>query len=442
MRTRDKSRVVTQTRELVFYKKDGTIDRTSVDSASRLAWNVMEDVSDPNFKVRSNRGEVIINPMKRLVTNPVFNAVPFAVYSPEYVGGVAWKSSFFGGPLTVLQWQWPGGVYPGQVNLIQVAEEMESPCLTEAYAKVGKSDVEALVTLGELPETLAFLWSPVKKAIELTRRANRWQAYYNRRMASYDRALQRYDRLPANIKRTRTKPKVPKIDPFRWNRFEATDIPSLWLAYRYGLRPLLADIAAYSKLVQKGFEKAGATRATARATSREERTYNYNTATSGDNPKHHFENKLQVVFEIRAGVVYTPKFDVIQQLGLSMDRIPAAGYELIPLSFVADWAWNAASVYDALTAECRAMSILGAWTTTRITYDYTCTRFMDGASDTKSTYVGGTGVCLSEHGEYKVRKPRTLSDVALRLRVKLNAQRIADGLALLSQMLGGRTRAH
>lgn len=193
-------------------------------------------------------------------------------------------------------------------------------------------------------------------------------------------------------------------------------------------------------MLNKKLNALGKTRKTARAGSQASRTFNYNTAPSGDNPKTHWENNLQAEFVVRAGVLYEPKFEFLQQLGLTLDRLPAAAYELIPLSFVADWFWNAASVYDALTVELRSMSILGAWTSTTIRYRYTCSRFMDGGSDSTLTFVGGSGTCFSESGEYKSRTKRKLSDVELRLRVKLNTARIVDGLALISQMLGGRTR--
>ena len=52
----------------------------------------------------------------------------------------------------------------------------------------------------------------------------------------------------------------------------------------------------------------------------------------------------------RAGVLYEYTATLSNQLGLQLHQIPAALWEGIPLSFVADWFWTGSTAYQALTA--------------------------------------------------------------------------------------------
>jgi hypothetical protein len=114
-------------------------------------------------------------------------------------------------------------------------------------------------------------------------------------------------------------------------------------------------------------------------------------------------------------------------------------YERIPLSFVADWFWNGADVYNALTAECRAKRILGGWTVATVTYIASFERNV-AAAGPNTIILSNSPARTTESGTIKIRTPRTLADVSLQLRLELNTKRIADGLALVFQFIAGRRK--
>ena len=110
-----------------------------------------------------------------------------------------------------------------------------------------------------------------------------------------------------------------------------------------------------------------------------------------------------------------------------------AMYEIIPLSFVTDWFHNGASVYDALTAELRALKIYGAWVTTEIDFEFD--GYLEARPADSQTTCSGGGKATTVSGKWKRRRLASLADVQLRLRVELNGKRIADALALIHTML-------
>ena len=108
-------------------------------------------------------------------------------------------------------------------------------------------------------------------------------------------------------------------------------------------------------------------------------------------------------------------------------------YEAIPLSFVTDWFHNGADAYDALTAEFRALKILGAWVVTTI--DYECEFAQDVVPLTPGASVSNGAMTGTTRGQWKIRKLASLSDIRVQTRVDLNSKRVADGLALIHSFL-------
>jgi hypothetical protein len=316
-------------------------------------------------------------------------------------------------------------------------QRLEALAITDSYAGVGQPDVSALVSVGELPETLAFLWGPVSEMLKLTKRGRRWLHGARERDERFAEQKRRFNSLPPDKRKGKKPPEKQPNPPFVVGKWSATDISSFWLAYRYGLMPLIYEFQDWQKALQESLKKQ--TRETSRATQSTTkeittREYVHNSGAL----QTRITEKVNFKVTARAGVLYTPSAEWTTRFGIQLNRVPAAAYEMIPLSFVADWFWNGASVYDALTAEFRAQKILGAWVATTVSYTFEVDRTFVQFTSPGYASSGTGGVCFTENGDVKMRRSTSLGDIRVKLRIELNAKRIADGLALIHTFISGR----
>lgn len=395
--------------------------------------DVMTDIVTPLFKKRSVNGEVIISPMSQYkATNVSTGQFDWAEFR-DPTGG-----TYFARSTRTANYPTPEVMvkYP---SLAAKVESCEALAITSAYAKVGAPDVSTLTELAELRETISFLWSPVKAMKAATerlssylKRFSRYEADYNRRMeAWYLRQAKRPGRSPG------PKPlwSPPKM---KWGKWSVDDVASAWLAYRYAIMPLIYLFQDIQKHLGRNGEP---TRDTARAKADDSysttvRFGPFDTFVNGVVGAYKSARDETITARVvsRAGVLYVPDWSLSRQLGVQINRVPMALYESIPLSFVTDWFHNGAEVYDALTAEFRALRILGAWVTTVVTFDYSVSAGGVSTSDSRVTF-GGLVTKTVGSGTWKRRRPASVSDVRLKLRVEIGAKRIGDALALIKVML-------
>lgn len=434
LRTRDKSRVVTIEGQESEYGADGTLSwgpRST--SSSVVSTDVMVDVVTKGFKRSSARGEIINSPMTRHVENCNVNS------SQGVIQETSGRRYTWTG-----QWRARGSFDPTtHAKVLEKIEQLESLAITEAFANVGKPDVAVLTELAELKETLSFLASPVKQMVKLTQRFGRYLDTVKR---IYERdAIRRakWDKLPVHIQARRTPPPPPKLPVFNVGNWKGTDVSSAWLAYRYGLMPLIYTFQDVESLLKKRTE-GSPLRATARSkeednvdmTSEEISQYGWGSVIYQHTDKVLGSCKVTV----RAGVLYEVDATLLTQLGVRWNRVPMALYEAIPLSFVSDWFHNGAAVYDALTAEARSGKILAAWVTAKVDFDLA---FVQQYGPAISGGSASGVISETRYGEWKRRKPASVTDVRLKLRLDLSSKRIADGLALIHTFLstGGKKKA-
>lgn len=391
--------------------------------------DVMTDLPTPRFRERSSGGEIIISPMSHdLATRIVTGGATATVQGPNNRWEMTGNHAHDGEPLG-----WSTHLHP---DVVAEVDRLRSLAITDAYAEVGKPDLALLTELVELKETLGFLWSPVSGMVSLTKRFKRYLDIVEAIEERFARALKKWESLPPRLKLKRKQPEKPKLPTFTSGKYTGTDVASSWLAYRYGLMPLIYTFQDIEALLKKRAEGAKQ-RATARA--RQSGTVNVSSlVTSGTigydvgQFKYELERTGAAKISVRAGVLYEPDWSLSSQLGVQWNRVPMALYEGFPLSFVTDWFHNGAAVYDALTAEMRAKKILGAWTVASVTSDV-------GWSITylpvSVLTVSGPGTFANYNGKWKERKVASLADVRLKLRVDMNSKRIADGLALIYSFL-------
>lgn len=406
-------------------------------TAAFLQQKIMHDTVSGGFSRRSSRGEIIVNSMIKheVEVEPGSGRTAWVTQTNRYdadpVTHAAAGHSLLG---TVC-------LIDGQKNLFLAGDDSlddlarhEALAITKAYGEVGKADLELLTELAELKETLAFLWSPVKGMVNLTRRFRNHLSRIERMDNSYAKALERWSRR--NPKHRGPEPKRPVYPPFQVGKMTGRDIASAWLAYRYGLMPLIYSFQDGQKLFETLNQNP--TRATARGKETFEMSLNAtspdrNVSYGGATFRDSFTRSGSMSITCRAGVLYEPDWSLNRRLGLQMHRVPSTMYEVIPLSFVTDWFHNGLDVYNALTAELRAMKILGAWVVSTGEYDYTVTYNQAVVSGNGST-TGSTSPTRYK-GKWQRRRLTSLADVRFKFRLEMNGKRIADALALIHNFL-------
>lgn len=427
-RVRDNSTVRLYAASETVYEADGSISYgpTSETFPATQA-DVMTDVVTPGFRRASASGEIHIKPMTRVKCKRELGGSDILI---RVVGGPSAVTRGFP-PLVGLD------VNPwAEEKVREAVAELEGEAVTESFARVGSPDVAVLTELAELKETLAFLSSPVRAMVKLTRRFRRHLDVVSRMELVYQRRLAKWQSLPARVRARREQPKPPKLPTFKVGKWEGKDIPSAWLAYRYGIMPLIYTFQDVEALIKKRVEGT-AIRATARSkkggsvdlsetygTHHLEwrgTTYQYDQVKSGG-----------CSVTVRAGVLYNVDASLMTQLGVQWNRVPMALYEAIPLSFVSDWFHNGAEVYDALTAEFRSKGILGSWVTTRIDFDV---QYTDYVSPYAPNCIVSGHRNMNVVGTTWERKLTSGSDVKFSFRNDLNLKRVADGLALCYTLL-------
>lgn len=433
VRVRDNSRTV----PFSWYDKEinlrtGAITQPHSSLVPCVQADVMTDTVTKKFGTLSRLGSIIMNPMEKLNTSVEMLSVGIWKQKPDTANPPnIWRYESNG------RSDWLTFDIKTFAPAIEAITRLEGLAITDAYAGVGSPDVATLTELAEGRETLSFLLSPVKKMVKITRAFDRHLRSYESRQRSYARALDRWTKLPPRARRNRPKPLPPAFPRKIFGEVEVKDIPSFWLAYRYAIMPLIYTVQDIQGLLKKRL-----TEQPRRVTSRGKATGSVSMNVNSplflvDNRQGNVSEQVHLVGNIevscRAGVLYVPEIGLQSQLGFQFNRVPAALYEAIPLSFVTDWFHNGSSYYDALTAEFRSQAILGAWVTTTVKYDGYST-FTMLSRDAKTSTMGTVRTC-NLRGTWKRRNLTSLSDVQLSLRVSMNTKRVADGLALISTFL-------
>lgn len=399
----------------------------------------MLDNPVPRFSSRSRRGEIFVNKMVKHEESSIHlpGKATLSTNTNRYETDGIHIASMGMDAMHINVVANDDGAIPfvgGDSNMADTVERLEALAITKAYGDVGKADIDLLTELAELKETLTFLWSPVKAMVTLTRRFRNHLDRIDQVDKSFAKAMDRW--LRSNPKTRGPAPKGPAYPPFTVGKVQGSDIASAWLAYRYGLMPLIYTFQDAEKLLASINENP--TRATARGKEADTvsldgastwRNIPYGGATFRDR----FVRKGEVSVKSRAGVLYAPDWSLNRRLGNQLHRVPIAMYEVIPLSFVSDWMHNGVDFYNALTAELRAQSVLGAWVVTTCEYHYTIEYESEVVSGMASVNNGVNPSFIA--GKWQRRRPASLADIRLKLRLEMNGKRIADALALIYNFL-------
>jgi hypothetical protein len=188
-----------------------------------------------------------------------------------------------------------------------------------AYAKLNRMEVGGGENAGTIRETLRMLKAPLSSVVKLG------------------------DEMVEQAKKRTQSTR----DTGKYYRKLLNAVSDQWLQYRYGIMPLVYDARGLIKIADNRLweweRKIHSVRATERhlgeaVVRNVTGTYGYASTLSASGTNQH-KHKVTVI------IYYVDKLHMkdaiaLEELGLSPTQWPSLAYELMPLSFVADWAVN------------------------------------------------------------------------------------------------------
>lgn len=270
--------------------------------------------------------------------------------------GITDTAGGFGPPSAVVYW---GTKLSGGLRVPDVPSSLLNQAIAEAKNKLQNQDLNVLTSLGEFRETVKFITSLLMKQdkllsefINALRRSNisNYELHKAFSKASMTRRRNRMRRVAHERVTTRAKNDQRLRDSAEARReaFNETldAVWSLWLAYSFGLSPLIADIKAAANAAHEKLAKPGAHISVLRSISITGDTYprppGYATWQASSAPT------LGAECELRYRV-NDAKLSLIASLGLLNPM--ALAWELTPYSFVVDWFVPVGGWLASLTAD-------------------------------------------------------------------------------------------
>lgn len=299
----------------------------------------MHDVVTPGFKGRSRKGQIVNSPMtqvtrkltvlgeggcgfKSLDTNPD----PDVLTVHEIKGMIL--------PLSITtEIAFDNAIQTYCGSLVSAAERSSAIGLasTEARGKIELPSFTGLASIGELRETLSYLRNPLKAGLKLA------------------------NLLERDLKMLNTSTRKGST---------ISAIASLYLEFRYAVRPLIFEVQKAVDTITAINLALDPVRKTARARQirASAKTESFETSNNG-NPYTCLQD-AKVELSIRTGFLY----EVVDGMtsngwwGMRPSDVPAAMWELTPLSFVYDWVGNVGDFISAITPVA-GINHLASWTT-------------------------------------------------------------------------------
>lgn len=301
---------------------------------------VMTDVVTPGFKRRSQAGSIINSPMSRTLLSLEiegeagcgFKSVdtsqnPIVTTTHEIKGLIL--------PIRPMsESQLSEAIYSTVGNLITPDERSTAIGLasTASRGKIEQPSFTGLVSIGELGETLRYLRNPLKSGLALASK------------------LERDLKMAGTSKRKGS---------------TASAIASLYLEFRYAVRPMIFEVQKALDTIASMKLELNPLRKTARAYQVVTKNATRFTGdVDGGGFRYDVTTDIRHDLIVRCGFLYeiVDGIDHNDWWGMRLSDVPAAMWELTPLSFVYDWVGNVGDFISAVTPVAGTRQ-LSCWTT-------------------------------------------------------------------------------
>lgn len=282
----------------------------------------MSDEVVSNYRKRSAAGEVIMNRMSSLLSEltPSLIGGPL-VFKGNGIqcSGAASYQTIYEFPSTypmshVTGFEPSNGYWKGPHLLSN--GEMENAideASTRCHNNRGRPETNLWETLAERKQTYAMLGSTLESIKTITRTMSDQVANSNSSVTRY--LVKNYSKATIGL-------------------------AGLWLINRYGLTPLLKDVAALRKQLSETLDSAERHTSRGKADVSRVATENGSWVLSGNHIAANWNAVNSDVFLVRAMSLDEWKLSLADHFGLSWKGLASLPYELLTLSFVADWFVN------------------------------------------------------------------------------------------------------
>lgn len=368
----------------------------------------MSDVVTSDFRKRSASGEVIMNRMSSRVST-IASGMLSNLYAMSNPGAVPEQWVRDTGNLAHIACAW-GGTQWGTARYSLVspndASSLAREVCTRTLNQIGRSDAQNWENLAEIRQTIAMLRHPL----------NSFFKWHNRTSGR------------GSNRETRT-----VMSP-------AESAIASWLAYRYGVRPVMQSVDATLRQLWDLLTKGNRTlRVTSRASgtidARSSDTFVTNTINDGT-WKYTVARQRTESLTVRAMSVDAMTFDEFSSLGLTGKELTTLPWELITLSFVVDWFVNVGDYLGALSQAFHPQSLGQCYVYKTVYSEYRETIAQE-------PWGGSYGIVTPRYGWvrediiYQDRYPGLLSPgLVVKSDFRLDEiTRLADGFALAAQAI-------
>lgn len=357
------------------YSPTGVLTGTTLYTSASKSDGSRDAITDQpmqNFAVRFGRGEIMMNPVtishdRRECNETVYTFGPHP----------SWGTRIIQGKLAC-QWSIPATRPAWFDTRVEMAK---SRTLVKAHAKIEKEDFQGLVTFAEAKKTVSMLRSPFATSLGLiTQIERRTLELVKDRSLAKDLARDlRRDGLPSTVQELKKRRRTVKD-----LRADATDLhkafDAAWLEGRFGWRPTLREISQAIETLVKATDAHDAWLRPLRKVVRASEDVVWSPG-HGDVPEL-YDSPIQPglthtvkmarfsehVTKVASGVLYEIYdenwgYAARKQWGLTLSAVPAAAWELVPLSFVADRFALIGDWIESMNPK-PGVRILGSWTTT------------------------------------------------------------------------------
>jgi hypothetical protein len=353
------------------------------------AKRMTQDVVTPRFDKLKNDGIIINNPFLSLYEQAGYTPGKrlLVLQHTPYADGSYWKVEGLINPGV--------GSYATEID-IDVDHYVTLAC-TDALSKVDAPAVQGLAILGELKDTIATLLDPIDGMRQFLQHTGNGKGLINGKSAK--------------------------------------DLANQHLTVLYGVRPFMHDVEQILETLT-GLKKSK--RQTARGFQTVSRSRD-KTRPYAD-PMGEMRGEIQAfanrTVSVRAYCMYEYKLDpgFNARFGMRLQDIPAALWELTPLSFVVDWALNISKLIGALTPSMNVTYLAQGYTIRDVG------SVVEQLGDLTSNLAGYTGSGGGDIGTYSyIRTERVPVDlvqkVGLTYNPRINVTNILASLSLIIQRL-------
>lgn len=375
---------------------------------SSIVHENMADISTPNFKKYSNEGKIVNSPMYRelLVASAspsIVTRIAERVNDPDVVW-IARDRDYVNQSLPDPFLQVNVGLPDSMDAYLSEFSSERNVAIMQAWSNVDESEMMALATLGELPETVQY-----------------FVLLYQRAIGIFKRFLTKRGRLRAARKSGKDL------------RQNDQDVLDMWMELRYAIRPLMYDmeqmIAVFANILKP-------IRNTARGYHYVHEKDTESTRQALDADKVFMDGLLVTEREstYRAGVLYefsapdTTNWPAILGLDQPLESI----YELTRLSFLLSWFLNVGEILSSFSVSSQ-LSPLSSWISE---HHVVKTKWNATSFDTFSDSTWNRSLEGEVKGYYEVRhelwrrQPAPSKTVLPSVRVNLDWMKLVDMVAI------------